>query len=174
MALTVEDGTGLSTADAYASLTFVNTWHTAQGNTTWTGTDAAKEAAIRRATVVLSGIAWPGIPVRGRDQALAWPRGWVADRDGFAVSATSVPIEVQQANAALALQELVDPGSLSPVVIAAEAVKRAKAGPVEVEFSGSATGASASRPLLTQVADLLARLIGGGGLSAIAGRTARV
>ena len=69
MALTV--GT-----DAYVSLAACDAYHTALGNTAWTGLDAAKEVAIRKATL------WVDNAYRGRwkgircdtTQPLAWPR----------------------------------------------------------------------------------------------------
>jgi hypothetical protein len=50
MALIVEDGTGLATAESYISVVDAGTYCTAHGLTAWTGTDAVKEAALRNAT----------------------------------------------------------------------------------------------------------------------------
>ena len=50
MALIVEDGTGLDTAESYISVADAETYCTAHGLTAWTGTDGVKEAALRNAT----------------------------------------------------------------------------------------------------------------------------
>ena len=49
MALVHEDGTGKTDAESYCSVTFADARHTAFGNSTWTGADAVKEAALRKA-----------------------------------------------------------------------------------------------------------------------------
>ena len=50
MALIVEDGTGLDTAESYISVADAGTYCTAHGLTAWTGVDAVKESALRNAT----------------------------------------------------------------------------------------------------------------------------
>jgi hypothetical protein len=50
MALIVEDGTGLDTAESYISVVDAATYCTAHGLTAWTGTDGVKESALRNAT----------------------------------------------------------------------------------------------------------------------------
>ena len=53
MALIVENGTGLADAESYVSVADCGTYCTAHGLTAWTGTDAAKEVALRIATQYL-------------------------------------------------------------------------------------------------------------------------
>jgi hypothetical protein len=73
VALVVEDGTGMDDAEAYVSVADCATYHTAMGNT-WTGTVAAKEAALRRATQYIDAMyRFRGYP-ENESQALAWPR----------------------------------------------------------------------------------------------------
>lgn len=175
MALTVEDGTGLAAADALVSLAACDAFHTDRGNTTWTGTDAAKEVAIRRASAFLSNAyAWQGWPVQPRVQALAWPRVSVIDRDGYSVASDAVPREIADACCLIALQELVEPGSMDPTVIQADKVKRERVeGAIEVEYANARTDAEASRPVLLAVRDLIGGLTRnntGGGLAGVAVR----
>ena len=50
MALIVEDGSGLSGANSYASTAQADTYASDRGLTAWTGDTATKEAALIRAT----------------------------------------------------------------------------------------------------------------------------
>lgn len=104
MALTVEDGTGLADADAYAAIATVDAYATARALTAWTGTDAVKEAAIREATVYLdTSYAWKGA-IEVETQALAWPREGVLDKEGREV--TGLPQRVIDACCELAVMKL--------------------------------------------------------------------
>lgn len=115
--MTLTTTAGDAAANSYASLAEAAAYHTARGNSTWTGTDALKEAALIRATQWLDGrygARWPGIRWKLRLQALDWPRAYVQDRDGTLVDGVTVPVEVVNATCEAALRELVAPGSLSP------------------------------------------------------------
>lgn len=152
MALTVETGSGSSTADALVSLAGCNTYHAALGNSDWTGTDADKEAAIRRATAVLShGFSWAGLRSHGRSQALAWPRSGCVDAEGYGIASDTIPVEIIDACCEIALREIVSPGSVVPDVTPSEAVKREKVGSLEVEYVGAATSPAAHRPVMALV-----------------------
>ena len=156
---------GGAASDSYATLVYADAYHAAMGGTTWTGTDALKEAALRRATAWLDGrykADWPGYRVNGRSQALDWPRSSVTDNEGLAVEYTAIPTEVQKATAEAALRELVTPGSLSPDYVAADQVKAESVGSISVTYTGIA-GAAGSRPVLTVVSEILAPLIGAQG-----------
>lgn len=99
MALTV--GT-----DAYVSLAACDAYHAALGNTAWTGLDAAKEVAIRKATL------WIDNAYRGRwkgrrcdtTQPLAWPRWDVTDEDGLYVDSATIPTAIANATCEAALR----------------------------------------------------------------------
>ena len=173
MALTVEDGSGLATADALVSLAFCDTYHTDRGNTAWTGLDADKEGAIRRASFFLSNsYAWEGRRVKGRNQALAWPRAGVSDAEGLGILSTEVPTEVQQACAEAALRELVTVGALTPDYTPSERQSSVKAGPVSVTFDLSRKDADAVRPVMLIVRDLIGPFLAGGN-SMLAGEAVR-
>lgn len=113
MAFTVEDGTGLPDANAYAALEFVNTYHSERGNTKWTGSQSTKEACIVRATDYIDKRF--GHRFRGtrqmKEQSLEWPRLGAYDRDDFALD--YVPLVLQQATAEYALRALLL-GELAP------------------------------------------------------------
>lgn len=110
---------GAADADSYAALDRANTYHAARGNAGWSGTDDAKEAALRRATAWLDGrfgARWPGYKTAGRAQSLDWPRSNATDREGEAIQPDEIPAEVVNATCEAALRELSAPNSLSPDV----------------------------------------------------------
>lgn len=164
MTLIVETGAGIATADALASLDFVDAYHTARGNTAWTGTDDAKEQAIRRAsTFVSEAVRWRGYRSFGRLQAFDWPRSGVTDDEGFGVNGDEVPGEVLRAVAEAALREIATPGSLTPDYTPSERLASATVGPISVSYDLSRTDPGAARPVLLILQDILAPLILGGG-----------
>lgn len=173
MTLTVEDGTGRDDADALISLAYADSYHAAMGGATWTGADADKEAAIRRASQhISSAYKWSGYPVRYRDQAFGWPRSGVYDGDNYPVPSDEVPPEIQQAVAMVALEELTTPGSMAPRFVASEALTREKYGPVEFEYASARTDAGSIRPVLWGVRDLVGAFLASGS-SSLSARTYR-
>jgi hypothetical protein len=131
MALEVEDGTGKANAESYCSVASADARHSAFGNTAWTGTDAAKEAALRRATAYMEQAyreRWQGIR-RHVDQALSWPR-WDVCVDSYTIDTESVPAEVANACADLALKALADDLNADLT----RGVVRKKIGPLETEY----------------------------------------
>ena len=174
MALTVETGSGLSTSDALASVSAADAYHAALGNAEWTGADADKEAAIRRATSFMChALAWAGLRSHGRSQALAWPRSGCLDIEGYGIASDVIPIEVTNACAEIAMRELVSPGSMSPDVVIADSVKREKVGPIETEYTAAAQSAVAHRPTLLLVREMLAPFLASRGAD-IFGKAVRV
>jgi hypothetical protein len=131
MAITVEDGSGKTDADAYVSVADCDTYFTnRQGSTAWTDaavTTAQKEAAIRNSTAYLDrryNSLWRGMRI-GLNQALSWPRQDIRDLDGFAVGADSVPPKVVDAcceGAVLALSEDLLPDIENSGIISEETV----------------------------------------------------
>ena len=131
MTLIVEDGTGLATAESYVSVADADARHTALGNTAWTGTDAVKESALRRATQYMLQryrTRWTGTRTF-RVQALDWPRYGV-EADGYVVDSDIVPDDVASACADLALRALAE--DLNPDL--ERGVIRDKVGPLETEY----------------------------------------
>jgi hypothetical protein len=162
MALTVTPGS--ATADSYVTLSGADSYHAALGNTAWTGTDASKEAALRRATAWVDGCyagRWPGIPVYARLQALAWPRSYADDTDGNPVDPATIPPEVISATCEAALRELASPGSLSPDVTPGTAKVLTGLGSLSWTPLRSSAGPNDMTPSLTIVDRILAPLVGG-------------
>ncbi len=135
--LIVEDGTGLSNANSYASLEEADTYHSLRGNSLWTGEDSVKEAALIRATSSIDGMYaryWPGTRAT-KEQALDWPRVDAYDRDGYLE--TGLPRQVVNATIEAALIELQTPGTLTSELDRGGAIKREKVGPIETEYMDS-------------------------------------
>lgn len=161
MALIVEDGTGKADAESYISVADADTYHTARGNTAWTGATAVKEAALRRATDYLEDVyaaRWKG--ERGdAAQALSWPRGGVTVH-GFAVDEDEVPDVVSRACAELALRAL----SADLLADAGAQVKSETVGPISVTY---ADGARQSTAYKAVDASLSPYLLAGGQIAVI-------
>lgn len=170
MAITVEDGTGLAGADSFISVADADTFHTDRGNTTWTGTDAVKEVALRRASFFLThAFSWKGEPLTQRTQALAWPRVGVIDGDGFSVDSDAVPQEIKDATCLAALQELVTQGSLNPITKPSDAVDVVKIGPLMFDFANSSSSPLNKRTQITEMLDVIADLRTPGSINAFSG-----
>jgi len=112
--LIVEDGTGLSNADSYASLAEANLYHANHGNVDWSDIDATtKEQLLRKATdymVAQYRLQYAGYR-RYSTQSLDWPRLYVPLIDSLSanvfpqyVDFDIVPVIVKNACAELALK----------------------------------------------------------------------
>lgn len=116
MSLTVENGTGLETANSYVSVEYVNTYHSDRGNNLWAGSDAKKEQAIIRATDYIEkrfATRFRGTK-QSRRQALSWPRFNAIDNSGFLFSEEdNIPRKLKMAVAEYALRALKQ-GELAP------------------------------------------------------------
>lgn len=158
--LTVESGSGSSTADAYISRADATTYHSGRGNTAWEDlSDEEKDAAIRRATDYIGEayrLRWAGERT-STTQALDWPRYNVPrrDMDGSLYASNAVPAEVVRACAELALKAAAGP--LTPDQ--GQAIASVKAGSVEVAYADYST-ATKTYPAIDR---LLAPLLAGGG-----------
>lgn len=134
MALIVENGTGLSTAESYVSVAAADTRLAALGLTNWaTLTTAEKEQALRRSTNYLEQAyrsRWKGNR-HTVAQALAWPRNGVVVDDFVVIASTIVPPEVANACADLAFKAAA--GDLNADLD--RAIVREKVGPLETEYS---------------------------------------
>lgn len=131
MTLVVEDGTGKTNAESYQSVSAADTYFSNLANTSWTGTTAVKEAALRKATLYLdSTYRWIG-DIFSVEQSLNWPRTSVYDSQGRDLAET-VPLNLKNACAELALISLTT--DLFPLVDNSNYVKREKVGTLEVEY----------------------------------------
>ena len=114
MALIIENGTGVAGADAYSDVAACSAYATAYYGASLNGSPADKEAAIRRATAYLNGLAWKGTRTLGRSQSLAWPRTGVVDCEGLPIGDMEIPTDLINAQHELARAEFTSPGVLSP------------------------------------------------------------
>lgn len=116
MAIVVEDGTGLSTAETYCTVAEATTYFSNIGNTSWAAlaSDAVREQSLRKAVAFMLGryrSRWAGSR-KTTTQALDWPRSLVPIKDApnlYGGSASyyddaSVPQAVKDACASLALR----------------------------------------------------------------------
>jgi len=113
MALIIEDGTGVASADSYATragyITFASDYY---GETV--ADEDASDSPLRRAAAYLDGLRWKGSRTLGRSQELAWPRADMVDCDGNSIDDDAIPSELILAQYELARAEDASPGVLSP------------------------------------------------------------
>ena len=114
MALIVENGTGVAGADAYSDVAACSAYASAYYGSALNGSPADKEAAIRRATAYLNGLAWKGTRTHGRAQSLAWPRTGVTDCEGLAIGDHEIPADLIKAQHEFARAEFQSAGVLTP------------------------------------------------------------
>lgn len=158
--MTIVVTAGSASAVAYDSAANADAYFTARAITTWTGTDAAKEAALIRGCDYMERRykgRWIGVKAT-EAQALAWPRSWATDVEGYAIDADTIPDAVKRANFEAALLILTGT-DLEPVLTRGGAPirERVKAGPVESETEYNA-GAPA-RATVTAIDGLLEGLL---------------
>lgn len=163
MAVTVEDGSCVAGADSWVSLADANTHFTNYGGF-WTGEDAAKEAALRRAALWLStAIRWHGTKACS-GSLLAWPRTDVDDCEGNEIEDNAIPQRVILAQLAAASAELQSPGILTPSITPGQQVSSEKVGVIEVSYMTPLQQGftpktydplTQLRPVLTQVNDYI-------------------
>lgn len=122
MALIVEDGTGLSNAQSYVDLAFVQSYYTLRGNTTYTPTEPHIIVAMDYIESVYSG-SWVGEALT-TTQSLAFPRVV----DGVDIG---VPINVKNAVADLCLRA--SSGDL--LIDVGEKVTERTVGPLTTKFA---------------------------------------
>lgn len=143
MSIVVENGTGLSSANAYVSVADADARHAAAGLTNWaTLTTTEKEQAIVRATAYMEQayrLRWKGTRVY-RVQALSWPR-YGAVVDGYDLESTTVPTDIANACADLALKAAA--GDLAPDL--ERGLIRKKIGPIEKEWDRNSPQATRYR-----------------------------
>jgi hypothetical protein len=157
MPITVEDGTGLASADAYVSVAEAEAYAAARGAGFPTPL-TAQEQAIVRATAYLDaryGGAFTGQRLRSREQALAWPRSGAVDAEGAAVDSASVPREIRNAACEAAIRELATPGGLAPDLERGGAIKSLQAGSVEVVYADGATPLTVMQTIDNALAGLI-------------------
>lgn len=167
MTIVVEDGTGLSDANAYVSVDYINTYATQRNNANWTGIDSKKEGAIITATQYIDATFDFKGTLSSTTQALSFPRTDVYDKDGRLLS--GVPERIKQACAELAMVAISQSLIASPETAAVKR-KKIKAGSVETETEYAVAGASSSALSPAPFVDrLLSDLIDTGSTSSLSG-----
>ena len=169
MALVVEDGTGLPTANSYLSVATADAYHTEICNEGWGGGQTKKEAALIRATrwidqhfdflggrIVLGDGTVTNLP-----QALNWPREGVVHEEGFAISPDTVPTEIVQATAEVALA-VMDYGDLEPSAApggtVSEELEKTGRTWVQTKFSAGGDAGEAQVPVAASILEPLLAL----------------
>lgn len=159
MALVVEDGTGLSTAEAFAAVATADTYFATthvESSAVWSAaTTTQKEGVLRYASTYLSNsYRWPGT-IAVETQALAWPRDGARDNEGRDLEDT-VPSLVVKATVELARFMLSNPANAS--TSSADLVASVSVGSLSVAFRDSAP----AKAFLGYLSILLAPIVVGG------------
>lgn len=150
--LVVEDGTGLTTANAYVTRAYCTTYHELRSNALWAeSSESDQVSAIILATDYLD-YRWTFIGEKlTAEQALAWPRSNAIGADRILYEDV-VPEAVKRACAEYALRVLGDgaalallaPDPLTDATGAFVTLKREKLGPLEEETRFSANSPRSS------------------------------
>jgi|DEB0MinimDraft_10_1074344.scaffolds.fasta_scaffold11185_4 hypothetical protein len=147
---------GGASANSYGTVSDADNYFADRSITAWTGTDAAKQAALIKATDYLDH-QFDFIGTKATSaQALEWPRINVTDRNGYAVSSTAIPVFIRNACFEAALQAIKGT-NLQPVDTTGISESRVKAGPVETEKKF--VGGGSSRTVIRSVQGLLSDFI---------------
>ena len=157
--LVIEDGAGLPDAESYATAAELVVYGGKFG-VTLPVEEAAQEALLRRAALVMEGMSWKGRKASG-DQALAWPRRGV-ELDREIKPDSHIPSRIKCGQMALAAELHAD--DIDPIEQRKGAVTKEKVdGAVEREYATiSITGrqlvaAANDRPSAMQFAEYLER-----------------
>lgn len=159
MALVVETGDGLSTAESYISVADADIYIAAYKSdvTAWdAATTTAKEIAARQATMWLDGKSrWRGTKST-RTQALDWPRYGAYDDSGYLLD--GVPVDLERATAEV-MYLIINGDTITETVSRGTQVKKEKVGDIEVEYFPGAM----QKPIYPEVMRLLSELTWSGG-----------
>jgi hypothetical protein len=159
MALVVEDGTGIATANSYVTVAEADTYFTDRSEESWAATTESKEAALIKATDYVETrwiekyrgrVEFPDTP-----QALGFPRLDLYTKQGTLIS--GIPTNLKKAIFEYALKALTTSLFLEPTIDDTGqklTLKRSKVGPIEkeVEYAEGST-VSSIKPFAS--ADLL-------------------
>lgn len=169
MALIVEDGTGMATADSYVDVAFADTYvNVYMGDSAhWTTlpptiSTVSKERALQNATMYLDNtykMRWQGLSI-SLTQALSFPRSGVIDVEGRTLPSTTIPLNLKRATVEAAVRFLDPDISLDGDILRTDTgVKRLKQKfdvmEQEVEFIGVAQ----ERDTFTRIDQLLSEFL---------------
>lgn len=139
MAIIHEDGTIVSGAQSYVSMSYADDYHSKHGNTAWAAaTEPDREVALREGTSWIDARfkrLWQGWRV-DKDQPLDFPRQEVYYPDGWLVGSTVIPRDLKDAVCEAALRAL--SGDLDPDLARGGRVKSQSVGPLSRTFQDDA------------------------------------
>ena len=145
MALTIEDGTGVTGADSFATQAEYEASQTNLFADVLTGEDAEKEAALRRAYIYMKSLYW----VTEGDEV-------------YPTFGGTIPADIKTAQAILARVEQATPNALQPNVVPGQQKILTKVGDIGWTPTGQ-TGVDAQRSVVTMALDLLKDYLSGTG-----------
>jgi len=130
---------GAQDADSYVSVEDCAEYAAKKGLAFPASPIGPAEQALRRATEWLDSTYRIRFPGAATDvwQSLEWPRVGVIYR-GQPLDEDTIPRQIIEATCEAAVREMAEPGSLAPDLERGGAVKRLKAGSVEIEYADSA------------------------------------
>lgn len=135
MALTIEDGTGVTGADSFATVAEYDAAHEAIYAHNEHGSTAHKEAALRRAWYYM--------------KSLDWKSDYL-----FPTLGGTIPEDVKTAQSILAHYELDNVNGLAPMVVPAQQKVLNKVGEIGWKVTGQ-SGTNAQRAVVTMALDML-------------------
>lgn len=161
MSFTVEDGTGLSTANSYTSVADADSYFADHGvPTDWAAASSgAKQVALVKATQYLDAkykLRWKGCK-KLSTQKLDWPRYGAYDSNEYWIDSESVPSQVKDAACQLANSALTAELFTTETSPGAISYERSKVGPVEQEIHY--TGGKTQQVKYTLAVELLKEVI---------------
>lgn len=159
MALIVEDGTGRADAESYGSVAEVVAVLTKYGEHTAFAALAStvQEQHCRKATRRMDlESSYRGVR-KTETQALAWPREYAEDDDGYVYDADSLPTRLKEAHAFFAAESVagdLQPNETTPATIESESVK---VGPISesITYEGGKSSSAYYRKALTAMRGLV-------------------
>jgi hypothetical protein len=157
MPLTLVATAGASNANTYVTLADADTYHESHYYaSTWTAaSDANQNIALVWATRLLDATYdWVGT-IASDTQSLRWPRAAAYDRDGRLLANDEIPTELEYATAELARLLLASDRTAPESTDLA--MRRVKAGTIEVEYLNGSTKAAETIP--DAVYDLIRHLV---------------
>lgn len=162
MALIVEDGTVVASAESYCSVSAADAYWLARGNpSSWSAaTTTAKEVALRLATEYLDAVygpRWLGDRFDD-DQVLDWPREDV-EVDGVSLEETPLPTNLIKATAELAYRQLIETGGILPDVADTGTITSQSVSAGAVSKSTSWANGKGKFKRFSKVEELLKRLL---------------
>jgi len=141
--LTIEDGTGVSGADSFATTAEFDASQVDLFSVALPGTDAEKEASLRRGYLYMRSLNW-------------------TDAAEFPTFSGTIPADIKTAQSILARAEIGTPGALAPNVVPGQQKILTRVGEIGWTPTGQ-TGVDAQRSVVTLAMDLLGAYLNGTG-----------